>query len=944
MSIIKLDTEQLNKKIYDYFNKYNTTLIDKHKRDQKPLVSLAETQSKKSKSKKTDKIIIVTGDNKKISGIINFKIDNVEKSLTFFLLSGKTIYKEDLFLPIYISLNNTIQKIKLRIESINNEILEYLEYGDTDTSGISIHNFKLYKLLLEKIQNIKSDHIKDVLIHKSNLLQLENTILKQNKELYKNAITLDPTHLHTYFLNHFRLEQPNIDIPSPILVGTRVYYKDQIVEIKNINKSSRKYTLNDDTVVDFNKVRSIPAVRNLIYNLKSEEDIITIDKIISSFDTNEELLNILLEILDLNDIDIRIERPYLSWAYVSKESNESIFKQNKKIVLLDDIKFTPAISSELLYTNKSPILIGTSKYYDVEYKDIGDICRYNLSLENINFSFTVDDFTFLSPLHYHKAAQFYNRPDLIESLRAEYNNFYLHFTKEYEGLDSLYDLSFKDLNNISEITSFRKYYLWDKYLDKDKSSISSLYFRKALYHFINQNKELSDCLLSTENCILYEKVKKNVFRVYYELMEIRYFIKTGQVPFYANYNYDNKLRGMFDTSHKIKIDIINKNLMEVLIETNSYNERFKYLDLNNPIESILISYHLKDPLRLPNNQMIFDTLFSYRGDYYYYLVRVNKGISFEKLLFNNPELKENIELISFIYVLANYLEDLNDENMKKQILENEEKIKKLQSQFVLNQKREIDTFRLFAKSNKFIADNIVFGLKNSLYQSIAKNVIRQNKYPLNFNNNLDTRKKLSNITELITIGDLKISIYSELEIQLSRALAELYSVNTPDDDEVYNSILNFSNTNYQLQLELFSRYFGANISVISQDNIESIDYTDMRSKYPQIISTCIDYIEANMNIVIGKLASDDTIFYVDLIPDFSQKDAIIDYLFDSSSNMILKESDDNSQEFIGIWDPIELKIKYNEPVPEVSDAEIDMEVLRFILIGSRLYYGQTEIM
>ena len=44
-----------------------------------------------------------------------------------------------------------------------------------------------------------------------------------------------------------------------------------------------------------------------------------------------------------------------------------------------------------------------------------------------------------------------------------------------------------------------------------------------------------------------------------------------------------------------------------------------------------------------------------------------------------------------------------------------------------------------------------------------------------------------------------------------------------------------------------------------------------------------------------------------------------------------------------VLDPIELTINYNESLPEIKEEELDMEVLRFYLIGTRLYYGQTEI-
>ena len=939
MSITIIDNQQLNTKIFEYFNKYNNTLTDGYTKQKKILKSLVEQPLKKVKSKKADKITVITADSKKITGPVEFQIDNVNKTLTFYVIYGKQVYREDLYLPIYISLNVIMNTINDKIQIINNDILEYLEYGDSSQSKISIQHFKLYKQLLEIVKKIKVEHLQDILLKKNTIFQSENTLLKQQKELYKQDITDDM--LETYFLNYFKLEQPLLNKPNPIVKGSKVYYRDEIVEIQKITTSPHTYTLVDGRTINSDEIKPIPAIRNLIYNYKEDEDTITINKILNVIQQDHELLELFLQTFNINIDTIQVNRPYILWQYISREEKETIFKHNTKIILLDDLDYVSTISSDLLYTEKTPIFIGTSKFFDFEYKDIGDECRYNLSLKNIDYSFTVDDFTFSSPLHYHKAAQFYNRHDLIETLRAEYNDFFIHFTKEYDGLDSLFNIPLKDLNNISKITSLKKYYLWDKQKEKGKMSISSLYFRKGLYHFIFQNQELIECLLSTENCILYEKVKKNTYRINYELMEIRYYIRTRQIPFYANYNYDNKLKGFFDTKLKITIDSTNKNVMEVIIETDAYNQRALYIDTSNPIEPILLAFKAKDPTRMPDIEMITNTLFSYRGDYYYHLVISNKGQSFEKLLLSNPELKDNIHLVSFIYVLANYLEVINEENIKKQVVQNEEQIKKLQLQLFDKQKREIEQFHLLAKSQKYLSDVIVFGLKNSLYQSIAKNVIRQNKYPMNFTNMLDHRSKLSSETELITVNNQKIAIYTQLEEQLLKDLVELYRVNHKGEQQM--DIINLIQSNDMLQLELLSRYLGANITVISNRGNVVVNYDDMMSKYTEIIPGVNNYVEPHINIVIGKLTNDEDVFYVDLIPDFSQKDAIIDYLYDAKSNVMLKELEDETQEYIGIWDPIDIKIKYNLPLPEMDMEELDMEVLRFILIGTKLYFGQTEI-
>ena len=951
MSTIPLNIEQFSSKITDFYRLYNTTLSNKQKTLDKsrknPLASLARSAKEQSSGEKIKIITAEPGKEHTLNGLIEFFQDNDQKSLGFLLTTDKRIYKEEIFLPISISLHQTINTIKNQIENINKDILDYLEYGDTESTSIDIDSFRKLKHLLEFIIHIKKEHLKAIVLEKNHLLQLENELVKKDKELLKRTITTMETDedfsstANEYFVNHFELDQPNIDENQPILVGTTIIINssdghESTGIVETINKAEKEYSLTDGRTIKFNKASTKPGVRYLLHELKQEEDMIPIDPIMAQLtNTLSELIPIFLNITNILPQNIVISRPYLSYSYLEKGQPPST--KPSKLQFVDDKQFIGIV--DVLYNTQNIILIGTSNLNRIEFQNIGD-CRKKLSPKHLE-PFIVDGFTFLSPLHYQTAAQFYNRLDLDDSLRVQYNHFFLQFTQEYLGPDKLYDIPINQLTDLSLYTSFRKYHLWDKNIDK-KPSISSLYLRKALYQKIIQNEELKQCLLLTNDCILYKKIKKNMFTTFDDLMEIRQFIQNEQVPDYAFFNYDPNIKLAFEYKIEVKKGVSNKHLMEVMIRMNAYEERTNLLNLEDPVRPIQEAFISSYPSETPDVAAIQNVLFSYKGDYYFNLVEQNRGISLERLLKTNPELNDDIQLFSFIYVLSNYSHSVNDEKLLQTSVQQETTLKELESSLKQKEKEKIEAFKLRIHSAKYNHDDITLGLENSLYQAVIKNMISQEKYPFNFTNPDNRRPLFWGSKEFKLINGINTLLYNVDQTELANALSILLQENRPSDVDNIQTIQNETNTNYRLQMELLSSYLGADITVIGGQQKMEIKYQNTTRLFPNLTEDMVDFEKMRAHIVIGKLEGFGEPLFINLTPDFSQRDNCFEYLLDAENN-IFRELEDETP-YIGVWDPKELTIDYEHPMPEINeDEELEFKIMRFCEIDGRLYYKSAQI-
>jgi len=84
--------------------------------------------------------------------------------------------------------------------------------------------------------------------------------------------------------------------------------------------------------------------------------------------------------------------------------------------------------------------------------------------------------------------------------------------------------------------------------------------------------------------------------------------------------------------------------------------------------------------------------------------------------------------------------------------------------------------------------------------------------------------------------------------------------------------------------------------------------------------------------------------FFSLLPDLSQRDECVDYLWDQNTNMLLRELPDDEQEYVGIWIPDERAINKTDEMPEFTEnAELKMQVLQFCIIKERTYYKSTQV-
>jgi hypothetical protein len=244
-------------------------------------------------------------------------------------------------------------------------------------------------------------------------------------------------------------------------------------------------------------------------------------------------------------------------------------------------------------------------------------------------------------------------------------------------------------------------------------------------------------------------------------------------------------------------------------------------------------------------------------------------------------------------------------------------------------------------SAKYNHDVITLGLENSLYQAVIKNMISQEKYPFNFTSPDNRRPLFWGTKQFKLINGVNTLLYSVDQTELANALSILLQENRPTDLDNIQTLQNETNTNYKLQMELLSSYLGADITVIGQQKME-IKYQNTTRLFPNLTEDMVDFEKTRVHIVIGKLDGLGEPLFVNLIPDFSQRDNCFEYLLDANKN-IFRELEDETP-YIGVWDPKELTIDYQQPMPDINeDEELEFQVMRFCEIDGRLYYKFTQI-
>jgi hypothetical protein len=364
--------------------------------------------------------------------------------------------------------------------------------------------------------------------------------------------------------------------------------------------------------------------------------------------------------------------------------------------------------------------------------------------------------------------------------------------------------------------------------------------------------------------------------------------------------------------------------------------------LEDPVRPIIEAFVSAYPSETPDIDVIQNVLFSYKGNYYFNLVEQNRGISLDRLIKTNPELNDDIQLFSFIYVLSNYSQTVNEEKLLKTSFQQEVTLKGLETSLKQKEKEKIEAFQLRVHSAKYNHDVITLGLENSLYQAVIKNMISQEKYPFNFTNPDNRRPLFWGTKQFKLFNGVNTLLYSVDQTELANALSILLQENRPSDVDNIRTIQDETNTNYKLQLELLSNYLGADITVIGGQQKMEIKYQNTTRLFPNLTEDMIDFEKTRVHIVIGKLEGLGEPLFVNLTPDFSQRDNCFEYLLDANK-YIFRELEDETP-YIGVWDPKELTIDYQKPMPDINEEEeLEFQVMQFCEIDGRLYYKFTQI-
>jgi hypothetical protein len=287
-------------------------------------------------------------------------------------------------------------------------------------------------------------------------------------------------------------------------------------------------------------------------------------------------------------------------------------------------------------------------------------------------------------------------------------------------------------------------------------------------------------------------------------------------------------------------------------------------------------------------------------------------------LFNyDPNIKQAFEatLLSGPEQMARKqeLEDNIQEDMLQIRAEEQElEIQKLKKQIEDQEKQRIATYRRAIYSQKYISSPIQLHAINSLFTAVLQNITDQER---------------SNVASGgISAQDLATSI--------SRLHANQY----PNDAQTILSLENMTNTNTHLQLKLLSRYFCARIEVVSSTGIDTYAYDDDETADQE------ECPNVKALLSLGRLDGFEQPLFFSLVPDLSQRDECIEYLWDTGSNMLLRELPENEQEYIGLWDPIEISINKTQEMPEMDpNTELTVEILPLCKINDRIYYKSTQV-
>lgn len=599
-------------------------------------------------------------------------------------------------------------------------------------------------------------------------------------------------------------------------------------------------------------------------------------------------------------------------------------------------------------------------------------------------SFLCDDFTFPSIVHYTKACQFYNRHDLAsETDRIMYNTYFTSFTLEYVERRHTYrayaTLPPKEIAMLKS-RSFKRPSMWyTQHLDER-------YELKGLYAKYIQNRFAREELLNTMERPLYVDGVR-----YTSLEKVRTVIRKGaDISTVADIPpTNNRVRAMFDA---MKITKVAETPLALVADESKYikhpmlsNEDAIYVELLsnvlNDIEPDDESVTMKTidafvsemySARMDKCETEFDTivkrtygksapttfrfsrermeryLYTYANSYLrYYLANVAERLPITEVLLSQfaerfPVYRDAV-MRGDVLVLSEAIYRMNTLRMKEQMkitgemLQEEVATEAVEADRQMRLRRRKKQTENIATLHKFKLTRVA-GDGNCLYNAFLTSMYNQHKPPY---------------------GDEGVSLDLKRDVGILRnAIADLLDLNPLPTDAYEGSdvVIPKSETLRQdgewggdLELALLSRIHGVDIRVMLKDgNYLTYLYEDTRKMYPKMPPSAKDYDKVRATVYLAFTEVEGmrrTGHYDALSYDVAKSDEVIEYMYDATTGGLYQKKSDDKLERVGVWNPLELTVEYDEISDEGVSTETPhtYETLRFNRFGEHLFYGVSSV-
>lgn len=893
-----------------------------------------------------------------VSGIIEFTHDSEKIALEFNIYNPNTKkkYKEILYLPIIINLNDILNEIR----KLKEEIYLDFKFGISNVHQLSndidyIELISLENEILSIINEIKQDNIDNI----NNELETENELLIKHRMLYDNLqsynisenmheqnildynSTMSQYLMVNQSLNHVLDDNNNIIIYP----GTRIIHNHRNGIIIKIDKIKNIYVIQYN---DNNEHIEIPISKKItgepeqlfilssVRNSISESNRIIFNNCINLSDLLKKVKNLELLIDILSLLNINLSKPDINNRPRLEIYTNIVSKTPKKITIIDKINtFYTTIDLKDIFNSRNNIIIGKNIKHTPNNMDIKlDNWRQLLSLNNDSYPFIIDDFEFNSVKHYHFASQFYNREDLSYNIRMEYNNYFIKFTNNYTGSGSLSKIDTNLCSFLTDNTVFKKPVSWSaNTINGD--SLESIYLKKAYYNKFIQNKELKDALIKSYPCIIYEKIGKNKLFINYELMLVRYYLFNNITPYFSKFNYNSSIfKNYIQESSQTK-DYEYNLLLNVFVKHNAYQNR-ENLFFNTDIlyaEYSRLDISGKTSIEIFKkycNQLLFsyNSIFIYELVENYILTDSNLNKSIEALIKKNDLTQDQSNWIFHFY----YEYISINQKQKEQIVQDD----------LLFEKQLQDKYRALQtnlKANNYLIVESAFRLDENYLDSVIEYLNRNKFPPFDFSSNVYEYSKVTFFQNSM-LNKKEFPIYDNAIEYLNLLMNNLYDLNNTSD-VIYDDL------SYYERFELLSVILSLDIQIISETNVRDIFLKDIKGQYPKLLDKIISYEEPRGRLVLGYIEDPD--YFFSTKPYFASKDREnIKYLIAIDSKYVIEENISENGEIehivIGRWNPINMILNKKDNQPgDLLNGNIEIDDFMLYSLDSRIYYKDKEL-